>query len=312
MSEANCTLERFGLRVVPIDALVTSLAKVRGSRLPRGQHLTPSPIRVLADPEQPDRYEVVDGFKRIAAYRDEGLREVVVIVEPAAEGIPLLQQALVLMLHANALTGSLSAMDEARIVACLVDDHGVTPLRAGRLLGKSKPWVSKRLALARRLAIEAARELDAGRLLLSVAYALCALPRGDQVLLGRQIITLGLPATHALQLIEAYRVADTATERQSLLADPSGVIEQAGGSKGGDVIQLTPTVRERVASYQHLATELRALEQEPPLEGAAPEEARLLRAERQRLEAQISAHASWWQLQATTPSTASSLATRLS
>ena len=103
MKSPEIDLERFGLRVVAIDALKTSLAKVRGKRRAAApQALTPAPIRVLADPEHPGCYEVVDGFKRLAAYLEEGLREVVVTVEPAAEGIPLLQQGLALVLSSNA------------------------------------------------------------------------------------------------------------------------------------------------------------------------------------------------------------------
>jgi len=79
-------------------------------------------------------FEVLDGFKRLAQWRSDGLREVPVVVEPVS-GIACKAR----LLQANAPPKTFSAMDQARVVASLAQQDGLSPCAIAKLLLLSHP-----------------------------------------------------------------------------------------------------------------------------------------------------------------------------
>jgi len=75
-------LASFELQVVEIDRIETDFAALRSRTASDPSGLASPPIRVVAGPDRPDRYQVVDGFKRLADYRDRGLAMIPVLLEP--------------------------------------------------------------------------------------------------------------------------------------------------------------------------------------------------------------------------------------
>jgi len=146
-----------GVRAVPIAQLATTLAPLRGPRTDPASTLAPLPLRVA--PTADGRYEVVDGFKRLAQWTRAGHTQVPVVVEDAAGVV-----AKARLLEANAPRRTLSPMDEARVVHSLAADDHLTAPQMVKLLGRGRGWVDRRLALGRRLAPEVAAHVDAGRL----------------------------------------------------------------------------------------------------------------------------------------------------
>ncbi len=100
-----------------------------------------TPIVVVAVPDHPDRYLVIDGYKRIAALRQLGRDTVEAVVWPMNE-----VQALVLdrSLHWSEPE---SALEEGWLLAELEQrfDYGLEKL--ARQFDRSVSWVSRRLAL---------------------------------------------------------------------------------------------------------------------------------------------------------------------
>ena len=206
--------------LVSLDRLRTSLAPLRGSRTDRQADLASLPLRVAE--VGVGHYEVVDGFKRLARWAGEGQREIPVVVE-SARGITLKAR----LLEANAGRRTTSAMDEARVVASLVDEDRLSATAVAKLLGRKKTWVARRLLLAGKLAPELKLRLDAGRLCLTVAVALCEFDRRSQVRLADVSSRHGLSTREALAFLVTYRMLPGEPAREDLLRDPRCAQPQA-------------------------------------------------------------------------------------
>lgn len=195
---------------VPVERLRTTLLPLRGERT-EASELAPMPLRVAA--REDGGFEVLDGFKRLARWsQDRG--EVPVVIEPA-QG-PALKARL---LDANTPRKTASPMDEARVVAALAQEDGLSVPSIAKLLGRKPPWVERRLTLGRRLAKDLAPRVDRGRLSLSLALALSAFAQDEQLRLAGAIERHFLTTRETEAFLATYRAADPAT-REALLRDP--------------------------------------------------------------------------------------------
>ena len=207
-------------RVVDVapDDLGVRLRALRGPGRPVEDDLAPLPLRAVRLPD--GTLEVVDGFKRLERWRAEGAASVPVVVE--ALDPPGAKRALLL---ANAPRRTLSPLDEARVITSLDRDDGLSPSAIGRLLGRKRSWVSKRLTLFQHLAPALHPLVDRGRLGLQVALALCRLAPADQRRLARVVTARSLSSRQALALIDAFTTLEDEAARKALLRDPLPVID---------------------------------------------------------------------------------------
>ena len=268
------------LREVAVENLRTSYASLRSKVPSKGDGLSSLPIRVVASEKESGRFEVVDGFKRLRAVRDGGTGRLPVIVEQA-RGV----QVKALILRCNAPKRTVTAMDEARVVRSLVEEDRLTVSAAAKVLGRKRPWVSKRYALARRLARQLHKAVDKGRLPVSLAYKLSALSGKDQAALAAGIMKAGLSVSDGLALICTYRSLEDEAARRALLRDPIGALE--GYCRRQASLNLSAGASGRLDRYRRLSGLLEEFGSEKSAEVISPAEARLLDAERRRLEAQI-------------------------
>ena len=199
------------VELVPVAELGTSLAPLRGERTDSSP-LAALPLRVAR--ARDGSCEVLDGFKRLALWRGEGRTEVPVVIEPA-EG-PAMKARL---LDANAPPKTSSPMDEARVVASLVDD-GLSVAAIAKLLGKKPAWVDRRLTLARRLAPDLGSRVDRGRLSLTLACALTVFSASEQGRLAKAIERHALTTRETEAFLATYRAAVHAPTQEALLRDP--------------------------------------------------------------------------------------------
>ena len=124
-----------------------------------------------------DRYEVVDGFKRLAAARTVG--EMPRLWARVLETDERSAKAAIYTL--NRVSGKPSELEEAWIVHALVREDGLPQVEVAELLGRHKSWVCRRLALIEKLAEPAQEELKVGLLSPTCARQLVRLPPGNQV-----------------------------------------------------------------------------------------------------------------------------------
>jgi hypothetical protein len=160
-------------------------------------------------------FEVVDGFKRLARWRETPGRLVPVMVEPPGTAADHKRKLLL----ANAPPRTITALDEARVVCSLVVDDGLTPGAAGRLLGHKPEWVARRIALGQHLGPTATTKLAHGELGPTLAHALTTLSFDDQDAVLAAAAAHGLREREVLALVHNYRAADE-VDRRDLLCSP--------------------------------------------------------------------------------------------
>src|ERR1700730_13322249 len=93
------------------------------------------------------RYEIVDGFKRLAAARAIGERPTLCARVIEADE----RSAKAALYRLNRVGGKPSELEEAWIVHALVREDGLPQVEVAELLGRHKSWVCRRLALIEKL-----------------------------------------------------------------------------------------------------------------------------------------------------------------
>ena len=123
-----------------------------------------------------ETYEILDGFKRLAAARTLGLKTLSIRLLEADE------RAAKAAIHGLNQTGRRpQEWEEAWIVHALVREDGMTQIEVAEILGRHKSWVCRRLALVEKLTNEAREDLRLGLLSTTAARSLVRLPAGNQV-----------------------------------------------------------------------------------------------------------------------------------
>lgn len=198
--------------------------------------------------ESPHTLEVVDGFKRLRAARELGwthLRVHVLAVDGAA--------AKVAVSVLNRGRG-LCELEEAWLVRALYREDRLPQPEIGRLLGRDKSWVSRRLLLAEGLDETVQVDVRLGLLAASTAAAVARLPRCNQRRAAEVVIGRGMTRAQAERLVasvlsrpdgEHETVIDSALEE--LLEKSDAVVgrprrgrsaRSPAESIGGDVTML--------------------------------------------------------------------------
>ncbi len=140
-----------------------SLRELAGSIAEHG--LLQAPV-VRRHPDDPDRYMVVLGSRRVAAHRLLGRDEIEVIVRRLEDG-----QAFIASCVENVQRVELSPREEMDMIGVLIDELG-SQEAAARALGKSPTWLSKRKRVLAAPALAAA--VERGDISLDHAYDLLA------------------------------------------------------------------------------------------------------------------------------------------
>ena len=265
------------VEIVSVEKLQTTLCRLRGNRTDPRCDLAPTPIRVASCDD--GTFEVIDGFKRLSRWKDEGARELPVVVEHAESSVSRKAR----LLAANAPLKTASAMDEARVVASLVDDDALSEQAIGKLLGHKKSWVSRRLLLARRLAAELSFRLDAGSLCLSVALDLCSFDRKTQNRLGEAVLRHKLSTREARAFLETYRLAPDPGTHEELLRDPRSALPSEREQGASPLGATAKAIEERLHTLEASLQEIKGLD----LSGFSETERRVLDAQRRRVAATV-------------------------
>jgi ParB-like chromosome segregation protein Spo0J len=151
------------------------------------------PVVVVALAE---RYELVDGFKRIRALKHLGYERVKAKV--VALGVHALKAA---MIDLNRKKGAISDLEEGMVVHSLCREDGLSQVEVAVLLGRHKSWVCRRLSLIERLCDEALEHLRLGLIPTSIGRELCRLPRGNQQAALRTILKYRLCSRESARLV---------------------------------------------------------------------------------------------------------------
>ena len=143
-----------------------------------------------------ERYELIDGFKRVRALRRLGVERVTAKVLEV--NVHALKAA---MLDLNWIRGSVSDLEEGLVVHSLCREDGLSQVEVAILLGRHKSWVCRRLSLIERLCDEALGHIRLGLIGKSIGRELCRLPRGNQQAALRTMLKYRLCSRESARLV---------------------------------------------------------------------------------------------------------------
>jgi ParB-like chromosome segregation protein Spo0J len=147
-----------------------------------------------------ERYELIDGFKRVRALRRLGVERVKARVLKL--GVHALKAA---MMDLNWSRGSISDLEEGMVVQSLCREDGLSQVEVAVLLGRHKSWVCRRLSLIERLGDEALEHIRLGLIPTSIGRELARLPRGNQPAALRTILKYRFCSRESALLISLLR-----------------------------------------------------------------------------------------------------------
>ena len=212
-----------------------------------------TPIIAVAVPDHPDRYLVIDGYKRIAALQQLGRDTVEAVVWPMNE-----VQALVLdrSLHWSEPE---SALEEGWLLAELEQRFGYGLEDLARQFDRSVSWVSRRLALVELLPDSVQQQVRAGEIPAQVAMKyLVPVARGsldDCQQMAAAFARHKFTSRQAGQLYAAWREASPQI-RQRLLEQPQLFLKaqrEAEPQAAGSPLQELLRDLEMIAAIAHRA-----------------------------------------------------------
>ena len=170
---------------------------------------------VVVRPRPSGGYELIAGERRWRAARDAGLETVPALVREADD-----RESLLLALVENVAREQLSAVEEARAYAALIDEFGLSLGDVADRVGRSKPAVSNRLRLLE-LPEDVLWMLARGELTEGHARAVLAVPDDEgRKHLARRIVRGGL-SVRVAERAARDAGAKTKSRRTAAAADPA-------------------------------------------------------------------------------------------
>jgi ParB family transcriptional regulator, chromosome partitioning protein len=170
---------------------------------------------LLVRPRAAGGYEIIAGERRWRAAREAGVATVPAVVRAADD-----RDSLLLALVENVARENLSAVEEARAYAVLLDEFGLALGEVAERVGRSKPSVSNRIRLLD-LPDDVLKMVERGQLTEGHARAVLAVPDNEgQRRLAREIVQKGLTVRAAEQRAR-WAGARTKPRVKGAAADPA-------------------------------------------------------------------------------------------
>jgi ParB family transcriptional regulator, chromosome partitioning protein len=173
-----------------------------------------------------DRYELVDGFKRLGAARH--LPQFEHLSARLLEADERTVKAAIYGL--NRASGRTRELEEAWIIHALVREDGMSQVEVAELLGRHKSWVCRRLALIERLGTKAREELRVGLLTPTAARQMVRLPQGNQEEVLDAVRRESLSGAELAGVVDLWLGCSHRSQQQYLLAHPREALSQAQGA----------------------------------------------------------------------------------
>jgi ParB-like chromosome segregation protein Spo0J len=172
-----------------------------------------------------DRYELVDGFKRLGA-----LRRLPQIDHLSARLMEAEERTVKAAIYGlNRAGGRTRELEEAWIIHALVREDGMSQVEVAELLGRHKSWVCRRLALIERLGAKARDELRVGLLSPTAARQIVRLPQGNQAEVLDSVRREALSGAELAAVVDIWLRCADRSQQQYILAHPREALSQAKG-----------------------------------------------------------------------------------
>ena len=162
--------------------------------------------------------ELLDGFKRLRAGRQLGIKELT--VRTLDVGLRACKAAMLLL---NRVGRPITSMEEALVVHSLCHEDGLNQVEIATLLNCHKSWVCRRLALIERLCDEAQESIRLGLLPASIGVELSRLQRCNQEHLLAAIRKQKLTWRETREVVAALS-SKPQREHEAILKDPRATV----------------------------------------------------------------------------------------
>jgi ParB-like chromosome segregation protein Spo0J len=173
-----------------------------------------------------ERYELIDGFKRLGAARTlAGFSHLSARLLEADE-----RAAKAAIYGLNRAGGRTRELEEAWIIQALVREDGMTQVEVAELLGRHKSWVCRRLALIERLGPKAKDELRVGLLSPTAARQIVRLPEGNQAEVLEATRREALSTAELAGVVDLWLGCAERRQQEYLLQHPREALSQAHGA----------------------------------------------------------------------------------
>lgn len=169
---------------------------------------------VVCAKDSSGKYELIDGFKRLRAFRKLNKNSLKTRTMQAAERV---YKAAIIQL--NRVGRSINDIEEAMVLQSLVREDQLTQMEISTLIGRHKSWVSRRISLIEKLDSEILKEMEMGLVTVSIGRELAKLPRGNQVETLASIRKHRINANNAAKLVNLLHRATT-KDYSAILVDP--------------------------------------------------------------------------------------------
>lgn len=228
---------------------------------------------VIVGPEEAGFYQLVDGFKRLYAFRELGY------VNIKARQLIIGRHGLkAAMIHLNRAHRTIGDLEEAMVARSLCRDDGLSQQEIATLLGRHNSWVSRRISLLERLCEEIQHHLGLGLISISIGRELAKLPRGKQEPVLKSILK------HHFNFHESERLVhllSSSPERdwESILRSPLAILENRSSPKPRRGKSGKPATSGTVEALTAMKNQMKALAQALRPEALArltPEQGRLV------------------------------------
>ncbi len=226
-------IQRIGERFAPLRIADPVAERAMLHSMQKYGQQTPVVVcRIAADDN-----ELLDGFKRLRAGRQMGLKELT--VRPLDVSLRACKAA---MLHLNRVGRTISGLEESLVVHSLCHEDGLNQVEIASLLGRHKSWVCRKLTLIERLSDAAQENIRLGLLPASIGAELARLQRCNQEHLLAAIREQRLTWRETRTVVSAL-LSKPQREHEAILRDPRATV-----LKPDDNIVVAP-VAEQGLSY---------------------------------------------------------------
>lgn len=172
------------------------------------------------------RYELIDGFKRLGAARR--LAHISHLSARLLEADERTAKAAIYGL--NRAGGRTRELEEAWIIQALVREDGMSQVEVAELLGRHKSWVCRRLALIERLGPKAKDDLRVGLLSPTAARQIVRLPEGNQAEVLEAVRREALTSAELAGVVDLWLGCAERRQQAYLLQHPREALSQANGT----------------------------------------------------------------------------------
>lgn len=214
------------------------------------QHGLLQPVLVRAT--EHDKYEMIAGERRWRAVELAGLPTISAIVLEANEA-----EAAAIALIENIQRENLNVMEEARALARLIEEFGLTHQQVADSVGKSRTTVTNLLRLIE-LHEEVQQLLSRGDIEMGHARALLALKKENQLLAARQVVARELSVRETEALVKNWGIPNKMSPKP-VKKDPNvQKLETTLSEQLGAVVKITHSSQGKgtVTVYYHSLDEL--------------------------------------------------------